>query len=75
MKQMKQDRPGPFATIVGKGGCVVQVTLQLRPRDADVIKRIALAERRTPRLVAQQLLRGAIAGQTIEPKNTEVPVT
>jgi hypothetical protein len=58
-----------------EGERLMQVTLQLRPKDADVIKRIALTERQTPRRVAQQMLRDAIAKETATPKNTEALIT
>jgi len=54
----------PMRSCEYEGSPKVQVTLQLQPKDAAVIKRIALDERRTPRRVAQELLRGAIANQT-----------
>lgn len=46
--------------------CPVQITLQLRPKDAAEIKRIALSERQTPRRVAQQIIRDALAKQTTQ---------
>jgi hypothetical protein len=44
----------------------MQITLQLKPKDADVIKRIALSERQTPRRIAQQMLREAITSEAKE---------
>jgi hypothetical protein len=54
----------PICDDPGRRRCRVQITLQLRPKDAVVIKRIALSERQTPRRVAQQMLRDALAKQT-----------
>ena len=39
----------------------MQVTLQLRPSEADTLARIAFAERRTTRRQAEQLLAEALA--------------
>ena len=49
----------------------MQVTLQLRPKEADQLVRLAVSERRTPRRVARRLLSEALAQQKGQAKPEE----
>ena len=51
----------------------MQVTVQLRPTEADLLRHLAFNERRTPKAQAAYLLARALAGSP--PKETEVVVT
>jgi hypothetical protein len=56
----------------------MQVTLQLRASEADILTRLAFAERRTARRQAEQLLAEALAQraeQTTTPQEGSVPVS
>ena len=53
----------------------MQITLQLRASEADVLTRMALSERRTARRQAEYLLAEALARQAKEAKEQEATLT